>query len=110
MNELIKEGLLNRIRLYEERCALLEEGFMRLKLRFLVPKERRSHVLTSLWMPQGLPYERLHDELKKAGFVIYAGQSKFAGKIFRVSNLGDMSEKDIRGFLNELQKILKRRS
>jgi 2-aminoethylphosphonate-pyruvate transaminase len=109
LNELQKEGLQKRIRLYEDRSYLLEQGFMKLGLRFLVPKERRSHVLTALWMPEKLPYEKLHDDLKKAGFIIYAGQSRFAEKIFRVSNLGDMPLGDLRRFLAELKKILKRR-
>jgi len=50
----------------------------------------------------------LHSELKKSGFVIYAGQSRFAGKIFRVSNLGEMSQDQLRRFLIELQKIIKK--
>ena len=81
---------------------------MQLGLRFLVSRERRSHVLTALWLPQDLPYEKLHAQLKKAGFVIYAGQSRFLGKIFRISNLGDMSADDIRRFLKELRQIIKR--
>ena len=110
LNELIKEGLRNRIRLYEKRSQLLEQGFMRLGFRFLVPRKQRSHVLTALWLPEKISYETLHDRLKKAGFIIYAGQSKFSGKIFRVSNLGEMSEGTIRRFLVELQKILERAS
>lgn len=107
LDELAQEGLSNRIRRYEERSRLLEEGFIQLGLRFLVPSERRSHVLTALWLPQGLAYEKLHSELKKAGFVIYAGQSNFSGKIFRISNLGDMSDEDIRRFLKTLRSIIR---
>jgi 2-aminoethylphosphonate-pyruvate transaminase len=109
LDELAEEGLSRRIRTYAERSALLEQGFMELGLRFMVTRERRSHVLAALWLPQGVNYERLHSELKKAGFVIYAGQSKFAGRIFRVSNLGDMPEEDLRRFLKTLRQVLKRR-
>lgn len=110
LDELLEEGLRNRIRCYEEKCDLLERGFMQLGLRFLVSKEKRSHVLTALWLPERLSYEKLHQELKKAGFIIYAGQSRFSGKIFRVSNLGAMTAQDIRRFLQVLSKILKCRS
>ena len=109
MDELSQEGLNNRIRRYEERCRLLEEGFVKLGLRFLVPSQHRSQVLTALWLPEKISYGTLHDELKKAGFVIYAGQSSFSGKVFRISNLGDMSLEDIRRFLKELNRILKHR-
>jgi len=106
LKELQAEGLQKRFHVYEARCRLLEEGFQKLGLRFLVKKKFRSHVLTSLWMPDGLPYKKLHGTLKRKGFVIYAGQSRLAGKIFRVSNLGEMSFKDIRRFLSVLRKIL----
>ena len=106
LKELKVQGLKKRILLYERRCRLLEEGFQKLGLRFLIEKKFRSHVLTALWIPDGLTYKKLHDSLKKQGFVIYAGQSRLAKKIFRVSNLGDMSEADIRRFLSALGKIL----
>jgi 2-aminoethylphosphonate-pyruvate transaminase len=106
LKELEKQGLSARIRLYERRSRLLEEGFRKLGLRFLVENRVRSHVLTSVWVPSGVRYEKLHAALKKRGFIIYAGQSSLAGKIFRVSNLGDMSSGDILRFLAVLKKAL----
>ncbi|MBI3251880.1 MAG: aminotransferase class V-fold PLP-dependent enzyme [Candidatus Omnitrophica bacterium] len=106
LSELLKEGLSRRIRNYAKKSALLEKGFMDLGLHFLVEKKYRSHVLTALWTPPRVSYRALHDSLKKAGFVIYAGQSNLEGKIFRVANLGDIREKDIRRFLVTLKKIL----
>jgi len=106
LKELQEEGLSSRIRTYARRSFLLGEGFERLGLRFLIEKPSRSHVLTSVWVPDGIRYERLHEALKKKGFIIYAGQSSLAGRIFRVSNLGAMSEAAIRRFLAVLKKIL----
>ncbi len=106
LKELQEEGLGTRIRRYERKSALLEEGFRKLGLRFLVEKEHRSHVLTSVWVPAGKNYVKIHAALKKQGFIIYAGQSSLAGKIFRVSNLGDMPDKDLRCFLAALKKAL----
>lgn len=109
LKELQAEGLKKRLLLYKTRCQILEKGFQKLGLRFLVEQKHRSHVLTALWMPDGLSYKKLHAALKKNGFVIYAGQSRLAGKIFRVSNLGDMSLPDIRRFLSVLRKVLARK-
>jgi 2-aminoethylphosphonate-pyruvate transaminase len=109
LDELKKEGLVRRIREYGRKSSLLEKGFEELDLRFLIEKKYRSHVLTALWTPPGMSYEKLHDALKKAGFVIYAGQSRLKGRIFRVSNLGDIRTPDIVRFLRELKKTLARR-
>jgi 2-aminoethylphosphonate-pyruvate transaminase len=40
-------------------------------------------------------YAQLHDELKSAGFIIYAGQGAYAERIFRISMMGDISEADV---------------
>ena len=106
LDELINEGLKKRIQSYKTKSDLLEKGFLNLGLNFLVAKEHRSHVLTALWTPKNISYEKIHDALKKKGFVIYAGQSKLQGKIFRVSNLGDVSLNDLTEFLIALKKTL----
>ncbi len=106
LKELAEEGLEQRIANYAERSAVLEKGFIDLGLRFLVEKKHRSHVLTALWLPASVSYEKLHDRLKKEGFVIYAGQSALKDRIFRVANLGNMSRADLKRFLSSLGNIL----
>lgn len=108
LDELIRQGLEKRISEYEKKSQFLEKGFSGLGIGFVVEKKYRSHVLTALWTPSGVSYQTLHDRLKKAGFVIYAGQSQLQGKIFRVSNLGAMTLADLRRFLAELKKILRK--
>ncbi len=108
LDELLKEGLDQRIGDYARKSALLEKGLMKLGINFLVQKEYRSHVLTALWTPPFISYKKLHDELKKEGFVIYAGQSKLKDKIFRISNLGDIRARDLVRFLTILEKVLSR--
>ncbi len=110
LRELSKEGLHARIARYRKLSALVTEGMQWLGVPFLVEDPRlRSHVLTALRMPVGISYDSLHDELKKRGFVIYAGQSTLKGRIFRVANLGAISAADIKRFLSHLKKILDRR-
>lgn len=51
--------------------------------------------LTSFRLPEGKTYEALHAQLKKDGFVIYAGQGKFDGAIFRIAVMGEITERDL---------------
>lgn len=106
LEELVREGLPRRIALYRRRSALLAQGFKKLGLRFLVPEEYRSHVLAALRLPRGTSYARLHAGLKKRGFVIYAGRSKLAGRIFRVANLGDLRVPVLKRFLTALGALI----
>lgn len=106
LKELEAQGLNNRIASYAKKSLALEQGFKSLGISFVISPSYRSHVLTALWTPEKISYEALHDKLKKDGFIIYAGQSSLKGKIFRVSNLGELSLIDIQKFLKSLKKIL----
>ncbi|MEP7270911.1 MAG: hypothetical protein ABI882_05375, partial [Acidobacteriota bacterium] len=54
-----------------------------------------SSLLTAYRIPGGADYSSLHDSLKQAGFVIYAGQGKLAGEMFRIATMGAITVKDI---------------
>jgi 2-aminoethylphosphonate-pyruvate transaminase len=86
------------------RVCLAENGIRTL----LDDQAAYSCVLVSYYLPDGLHYEILHDALKEQGFVIYAGQGNFDGKIFRVATMGAIEDGDIDRFLEEIRLVLKR--
>jgi 2-aminoethylphosphonate-pyruvate transaminase len=106
LQELLEEGVAQRIARYRRAALLLRQGFERLGLKCLLPPELRSNTITSLALPDGMTYDALHDALKARGYVIYAGQGDLASKIFRVANMGHLAEDHFRGFLAALQEVL----
>ena len=106
LDELLEETVAGRIERYRAASQLLRQGFDRLGLQFLLPAEQRVNSLTSLFLPRGMNYQRLHDELKKRGFVIYEGQGKFQTGIFRIANMGHLTLDDFRRFLHALEEVL----
>ncbi len=75
-------------------------GLRALGVRPLLPiEEPSSAVLTSYRLPAGCDYPSLHDALKRAGFVIYAGQGTLAAEIFRIAVMGDLSRADVERLL-----------
>jgi 2-aminoethylphosphonate-pyruvate transaminase len=58
-------------------------------------REPASSHLTSYRIPGGSDYSSMHSYLKKAGFVIYAGQGKLAGEMFRIATMGALTSRDI---------------
>ena len=65
-----------------------------------------SSILTSFRLPAGHTYETLHDALRNDGFVIYAGQGKFDGAIFRIAVMGDLAASDIDRLATSLRRNL----
>ncbi|MBF0254434.1 MAG: aminotransferase class V-fold PLP-dependent enzyme [Candidatus Omnitrophica bacterium] len=108
LSELKLQGLESRVRSYQRRSRVLEQGLTAAGCRFVVPARMRSHVLHAMWLPDGASYRALHDGLKQRGFIIYAGQSRLASKIFRISNLGETDEAAIQRFLTAFREVLRR--
>ena len=106
LDELLEETVAGRVRRYRAASQLLREGFARLRLKALLPALYQANSLTALLLPDGITYDRLHDDLKARGFVIYEGQGKLQSSIFRVANMGHLTLNDFRQFLQALEEVL----
>jgi 2-aminoethylphosphonate-pyruvate transaminase len=108
LQELLEEGVPQRVLRYRTASGFLRRGFEQLGLKCLLPADLRSNSITSLELPARFSYERLHDALKAHGYVIYAGQGDLAARIFRVANMGHLTLEDYQGFLTALTAVLGR--
>jgi len=61
----------------------------------LIPPAECASMLTAFKLPPRVRYDELHDGVKRAGFVIYAGQGPLAASIFRVATMGAISDGDM---------------
>lgn len=106
LDELLEEGVANRIHRYRRLAAILREGMAALGMKPMLPQEHQSNTITAYHLPPGLSYQVLHDRLKEDGYVIYSGQGQLESKIFRVANMGALTENDLKGFLAAFQRVL----
>jgi 2-aminoethylphosphonate-pyruvate transaminase len=106
LEELMDEGPLERRQRYRDRMAHLDEAMDRLGLVPVVDVPDRSATVRAYPLPQGISYPELHDRLKAAGYVIYAGQGSGAAGQFRVCVLGEINPAALDGFIRELEAIL----
>ncbi|MBL8601357.1 MAG: aminotransferase class V-fold PLP-dependent enzyme [Myxococcales bacterium] len=67
-----------------------------------------SNILMSFAVPAHTRYETLHDRLKAQGFIIYAGQGPYAGKMFRIAVMGDLTDADMGELCEALTALLAR--
>lgn len=111
MDEAIREfadlgGFDARTAVYRERAALVRKGFAGLGLRMRVERRHRSNSVNLLHLPAGVTYDVLHDELKRAGYVIYAGQGPLAREYFRVCTMGELPLSVLERFIDDLGEVL----
>lgn len=106
LEELLEEGVPQRIARYKRASARLRRGFKEMGLGLFLPEELLSNTITSLYLPKGVSYQSLHDRLKQRGFVIYAGQERLKAEVFRVANMGNITREELEGFLEVLGEII----
>jgi len=106
LRETLEEGLKSRIAHYRYISGLLRQGLKALGLKLFLPERLYSNTMTSVYLPQGMAYQELHDQLKRRGFVIYNAQGHLKGKLFMLGVVGVISEHDMADFLNILGEVL----
>jgi 2-aminoethylphosphonate-pyruvate transaminase len=110
LRELDEEGgAPARLSRYRALSRRLRAGLAALGIEMLLAERDCASMLTSFRVPRGLPYATLHGRLKEAGFVIYAGQGRFEGEVFRVAVMGDVHEADVDRLVGEIAQLLRSR-
>jgi len=105
LNELMEEGVAKRIQRYKKVATFIRDRMTKLGVKPLLTPEKLSNTITAYYLPDGVTYQSLHDQLKKEGYVIYAGQGQLQSKIFRVANMGALTETQLAGFLDVFERI-----
>ncbi|MDP9133115.1 MAG: aminotransferase class V-fold PLP-dependent enzyme, partial [Nitrospirota bacterium] len=106
LDELLEEGVANRMQRYKNTASRIRVRLGELGVKALLPPEVQSNTITAFHLPSGVSYDSLHDQLKSCGYVIYAGQGQLASKIFRIANMGALTESHIQGFLAAFEQAL----
>jgi len=107
LNELLDEGVAHRIQRYKKMAHLIRERMEKFGVKPLLAPDRQSNTITAFHLPEGVTYAQLHDRLKAKGFVIYAGQGNLEHKIFRVANMGALTEQHFDNFLDAFEQSCK---
>jgi 2-aminoethylphosphonate-pyruvate transaminase len=108
LDEVLAVGPAEHRRRYAERAARLDELLSELGLEPIVAPEHRSRTVRSVPIPPGIEYATLHDELKRRGYVIYAGQGRLASEIFRVCCMGTLEPEVLADFAGQLGALIER--
>nr|MBI3613839.1 alanine--glyoxylate aminotransferase family protein [Nitrospirota bacterium] len=107
LNELLEEGVAARIQRYKNAAALIRKKMDALGMKPVLPAEFQSNSLTAYHLPEGVSYQALYDKLKDQGYIIAPGLGQLEGKIFRVANMGALTEQQIQGFLTAFQDTIR---
>lgn len=94
-----------RFERYASLAHQVSDGLAQLGIAALLPTQESSVVLRAYHLPRGISYPALHDALKAAGFVIYAGQGDLSRTLFRISTMGEIAPDDIGRLLECVRRL-----
>ena len=107
LDELIEfGGWMARKKNYVAHSYRIRQTLASLGVEPLISLDSMSCVMTSYQLPEYLSYEELHHFLKKNNYTIYAGQQKFASKIFRVAVMGALTVEIVEKFCNLFEELV----
>lgn len=105
IDELFNEGGINqRHSRYLKNQRLLVEGMHKLGFKTLLPDDLQSPIITTFLSPESENYSfgAFYQTLKAKGFVIYPGKVT-SYQCFRIGNIGEIYETDIKRLLNAIE-------
>jgi len=109
LDELLGEGVDNRIARYRENSLLMRKMLSDLRFKFQLPEEQMSNVMTNVLMPRNYSYEEFHLPLKERGYIIYPGKGRLEGKIMHVGNIGINTTREVSEFCDSVANIVEKR-
>ncbi|KMK63775.1 alanine--glyoxylate aminotransferase family protein [Puniceibacterium sp. IMCC21224] len=106
LTNILSEGVANRFARIRARAGQLRLGMRKLNLEFVLDEEDMCAILTTVRVPPSIYIRELRDKLREKSIIIYEGKGCFAGKVFQVGNIGELSDHDIQFFLSTLRSVL----
>ncbi len=100
-----EEGIENRYKRYSKSWERLTNELKKMGLKYLVDDKYHSKIITSIFIPDGVDFNEMHDYFYERGFTIYPGKvAEF--NTFRVANIGEIDYRDMEEFLKLFKEYL----
>jgi len=101
-----EESVEQRYNRYSKSWETLIKRLKEMNLKYLVDDKYHSKIITSIFIPDGVDFDAMHDYFFDRGFTIYPGKvADF--NTFRVANIGEIDYKDMEEFLRLFAGYLK---
>ena len=107
VEELLDEGLENRIDRHRHCARIIREGVKQMGLRILVDETIASSTVTSVLLPKEMKLEVFIQGLDDRGYTVYPGKRHLKQKnMFQIANMGQVYEDMCHSFLKAMAETL----
>jgi len=89
VQELLEEGLANRIKRYKECAKMIRTRARKLGMEMVIDEAYASSTVTTLFLPEEVPVSDFLVQMEKKGYTLYPGKRHLKEKnVFQIGNMG----------------------
>lgn len=110
LSNILEKGIVAWRQEVWRKAQLLRSEMKAMGLTFLIDEHLMSSSLTTVRVPEYTTIYALRAKLKEKDIVIYNGKGPFLDKVFQVGNIGQLTDKNIKMFLDSLKGALSYKS
>jgi len=105
LKAIVAEGLDNYIERHAHYSKICREACKELGLKMLLPEEKMSNTVTSVFLPAGKDVNKFIEDMGNDGYTVYAGKGKYLEmNMFQFATMGNITDEDCKGFIEALKK------
>ena len=93
-----EEGVKKRYKRYSKSWKVLTKTLKELNIKYLVEDKYHSKIITSIYLPEHIEFNEMHDYFYTLGFTIYPGKVE-GFNTFRIANIGEINFSDMKLFV-----------
>ncbi len=108
LKRLHAEGLEARFRRHEALAEAVRRGLSAAGLRLVAEEGFRAATVTAAWLPEGVSWQSLYEELRRLGVEAAGGLGALKGRILRLGHMGEVDANDVVAAMAALERALRR--
>ncbi len=106
IQELLEEGLENRINRHKGCASIIREGVKGMGLETLVDEDIASNTVTSVFLPEQIELEVFIQKMDDKGYTVYPGKRHLKERsMFQIANMGQIDEDMCQQFLKAMEEV-----
>lgn len=108
VQELLEEGIEERIARYKRCAGILREGVKKMGLKMFIDEKDAANTITSVLLPKDIDLDVFVQRMEEKGYTVYPGKGYLKDlNLFQIANMGNIFEEMCPPFLNTMSETLR---
>jgi aspartate aminotransferase-like enzyme len=108
LKKILAEGLQARYRRHVAMAEAVQSALTAIGLKLVAEEGFRAYTVTAAYLPEGVRWDQLYQELRRRGVELAGGLGELKGKILRVGHMGEVGFNELAATIAALERSLRK--